>query len=195
MIFLQHQMVNWVFEEYAAVLLDLFLSDVRLLSCQNSAKRNRIYQRHILLLRVFKFDFSRIFIQTFYDFELFGSYLLALGIFVILLYHHKVYTLISVFILSFYELINLIRIIITYSIIIANWDKGDGIIMSNDSDSVTIKALIITCLVCACFGLIVTFSFMNIISDECKFQSRPTPLQQQMTSVTYTNPVAAFPTG
>jgi hypothetical protein len=156
---------------------------------------NRIHQRHTLLLRVFKFHFSRISTQTFYDFELFGSYLLALGIFVILLYHHKVYALTSVFILSFYELINLIRIIVNYSITIVHLDKGDGIIMSTDSDSTTIKALIITCLVCACIGLILTFSLMSVISEECKVQSRHTPLQQQITSVAYTNPAAVFPTG
>lgn len=121
--------------------------------------------------------------------------MLALGIFVMFVSHHKVYALTCVFILSFYELINLVRRVVFYSVMIVNWDKSFGNIMPTDSDLSTVKALIIVCLVCACIGLLLTHSLMSTISQECQFQSRYTPAQQQqMTSVAYNNPVATIST-
>lgn len=194
MIFLQQQPVAWILEDFAALFLELFLLDVRVLSCQKLARGNRFNQQHTLLLTVFK-HFSSTSFTIDYGFEIFGGYLLALGIFVMLVCHHKVYALISVFILSFYELINLVRRVVFYSVMIVNWDKSYANIMSTDSDLSTVKALIIVCLVCACLGLLLTHCFMSISAQECQYQPRYIPpQQQQMTSVAYNNPAAIIPT-
>ena len=101
----------------------------------------------------------------------------------ILLHHHKVYALASVFILSFYELINLIRIIVSYSITLAQWDKGFSNIMSTDFDLSTIKALTITCLICACLGLM-----LNILSYDHNLRRVPITVTPH-TTTTATNAV------
>jgi hypothetical protein len=164
------------------------------LSYQKLAVGNRIHQQHALLLTVFK-HFSSTSFTIDNGSEIFGGYLLSLGIFVMLVCHHKVYALTSVFILSSYELINLVRRVVFYSVMLVNLEKSYGNILSTNSDSSTVKALIIVCLVCACLCLLLTYCFMSIISQECQFQSRYTPpQQQQMTSVAYTNPVATIPT-
>lgn len=126
--------------------------------------------------------------------EIFGAYILGLSIFVILTYRNKLYAITVVFILSFYEIINLIRVIVVYSIIIAEWNNGFNITIPTDSEITTIKALIITCLVCACLGFILMLSIMDIIRAECQFQSRRTSSQgDQMTTVAFSNPVVIVP--
>ncbi len=154
-----------------------------------------MHQQHALLLIVFKFHFSSSY-NIFFGFEIFGAYLLALGIFVMLVCHHKVYALTGVFILSFYGLINQVRRVVLYSIVIANWNKKNpGSIMSTASDPSNLEALVITCLICAILGLFLIQNSMAVIMEECRFQSGYTPQQQQqMTSVAYNSPVSTIPT-
>ena len=162
-------------------------------SGQRSPESSRTYHAYSLLLTAIYFDFSRTFNSIFGDLELFGSNLFILGFLVMLLYHHKVYALASAFILSFYEFIKLIHIIVNYSLILSEWNNNKAGIVISDSDWYIAEGLAITCLVCACLSWILVSTLMLMISDEWKLQSRSTSSQQRMISVAYTNSAATIP--
>ncbi|CAF0939607.1 unnamed protein product [Adineta ricciae] len=119
-------------------------------------------------------------------YELFGVHVFAFGFLVILLYRHQVYVMAAVFLLSFYEFLSLIRVIILYSISLAVMNEECNAHQSTDCVKMTIKVLFITCLICAllAFGLI----WESLIVTSREFQlSMKSPMAAPPMAVAYIN--------
>ncbi|CAF0909078.1 unnamed protein product [Adineta ricciae] len=119
-------------------------------------------------------------------YDLFGIHVFAFGFLVLLLYRHQVYVMIAVFLLSFYEFLSLIRVIILYSISLAVMTEECNAHPLSDCVTVTIRALFITCLICAllAFGLI----WENLIVTSREFQlSMKSPMAAPPMAVAYIN--------
>ena len=92
----------------------------------------------------------------------------------------------AVFLLSFYEFLSLIRVIIIYSISLAIITEQCNAQLPIDCATVTVRALFITCLICAllAFGLI----WENLIVTSREFQlSLKFPVVAPPMAVAYIN--------
>ncbi|UJR14053.1 hypothetical protein I4U23_001050 [Adineta vaga] len=117
--------------------------------------------------------------------DIYGIHLFAFGVFVVLLCHQED-VLTSVFILGFYQMISLIRTIVLYSIQVALIIEACNESPLSSCTTTTIKALVITSLICALFAFLLVWENLIVVARECQPQS-PYALQLHSVPVAYIN--------
>ena len=119
---------------------------------------------------------------------MFGIYLFALGFTLVILCQQQIYVLTAVFILHFWQLVYLIKLLVVYSLIIKSWKLT--CLESRDEYCESKRAIIIASLLCTIISIILIIYNMVVIRDACNPRSRV--VQQQVIPVAYLNSGATF---
>ena len=125
---------------------------------------------------------------SYYELDMFGIYLFVLGFTLVILCTQQVYVLTAVFILHFWQLIYLIKLLVVYSLIINSWKYT--CFLSDDRHCESKRAITILSLICAIISIILIMYNMVVIKDVCHSRSRV--VQQPVLPVAYLNPGATF---
>jgi hypothetical protein len=130
----------------------------------------------IFVLTIFLFLFLSYYRFEFYDLNLFGIYLLALGVILLILCRHQVYVLIGIFTLLFFELNYLIRQLVTNSVALIAWDESCT--ASSRGCNYTVQTILIISSICAIIAICLTIFNMVVIKQACDPRSRLASQQQ-----------------
>jgi hypothetical protein len=124
---------------------------------------------------------------------MFGIYLFALGVTLLILCRQQVYVLLSVFILLFFELTYVTRKVVTYGVALSNWSITCPVGSRDKLCENTVEILVIASLISAIAATFLTIYTMSTIKQACAPQSyvvqrMPMPVSYVNSGVILTNP-------